>query len=133
MDVTFQDGAGAVVCGDPTLGTFNPLNPLAPFVGQNVSGSWTMTICDDAGGDIGTFASWSLIVNEPGAPVCGPAFCDADWCQDGSVGVPDIFCFLSDWFAMDPDAINYGGTSGVPAIFAFLAEWFATPQGPCTP
>ncbi len=63
----------------------------------------------------------------------GPQFCDADWCQDGSVGVPDIFCFLSDWFAMDPEARNYGGTPGVPAIFAFLSEWFSTGQGPCTP
>ncbi len=63
----------------------------------------------------------------------GPAFCDADWCQDGSVGVPDIFCFLSDWFALDPAARNYGGTPGVPAIFAFLSEWFSTGQGPCTP
>ncbi len=65
--------------------------------------------------------------------VCGPQFCDADWCQDGSVGVPDIFCFLSDWFAFVPAARNYGGTNGVPAIFAFLSIWFATGQGPCTP
>jgi hypothetical protein len=63
----------------------------------------------------------------------GPSFCDADWCEDGEVGVPDIFCFLSDWFAMDPEARNYGGTEGVPAIFAFLSEWFSTGQGPCTP
>ncbi len=63
--------------------------------------------------------------------VCGPAFCDADWCQDGVVGVPDIFCFLSDWFANDPVARNYGGTNGVPAIFAFLSEWFAEGTGPC--
>jgi len=61
----------------------------------------------------------------------GPAFCDADWCQDGTVGVPDIFCFLSDWFANDPVARNYGGTNGVPAIFAFLSEWFAEGTGPC--
>ncbi len=63
----------------------------------------------------------------------GPAFCDADWCQDGSVGVPDIFCFLSAWFANDPTARNYGGNPGVPAIFAFLSIWFATGTGPCTP
>ncbi len=62
---------------------------------------------------------------------CGPSGCDADWCEDGSVGVPDIFCFLSDWFAMDPAARNFGGTPGVPAIFAFLSEWFSTGQGPC--
>ncbi len=63
----------------------------------------------------------------------GPQFCDADWCHDGSVGVPDIFCFLSDWFAFVPAARNYGGSPGVPAIFAFLSIWFATGQGPCTP
>ena len=63
----------------------------------------------------------------------GPAFCDADWCQDGTVGVPDIFCFLSAWFANDPVARNYGGNPGVPAIFAFLSIWFATGTGPCTP
>jgi len=63
----------------------------------------------------------------------GGGFCDADWCQDGSVGVPDIFCFLSAWFANDPVARNYGGTNGVPAIFAFLSIWFATGTGPCVP
>ncbi len=63
----------------------------------------------------------------------GPAYCDADWCRDGSVGVPDIFCFLSDWFAFVPAARNYGGNPGVPAIFAFLSIWFATGQGSCTP
>jgi len=61
----------------------------------------------------------------------GPAFCDADWCQDGVVGVADIFCFLSDWFANDPTARNYGGSPGVPAIFAFLSEWFGEGTGPC--
>ena len=47
--------------------------------------------------------------------------------------MPDIFCFLADWFANDPVARNYGGTNGVPAIFAFLSVWFATGIGPCTP
>ncbi len=63
----------------------------------------------------------------------GGGYCDADWCQDGSVGVPDIFCFLSDWFAFVPRARTFGGSPGVPAIFAFLSVWFATGQGPCTP
>ncbi len=60
-------------------------------------------------------------------------FCDADWCRDGAVGVPDIFCFLSAWFANDPEARNFGGNPGVPAIFAFLSVWFATGTGPCVP
>jgi len=74
-----------------------------------------------------------FMISAVGVCTPGNAFCDADWCQDGTVGVPDIFCFLSDWFANDPIARNYGGTPGVPAIFAFLSIWFATGIGPCTP
>ena len=134
LDVTFQDGAPAVICGTPTAGTYAPFQPLSVFNGLDASGSWTLTACDAANGDIGTITSWSLIFTSGSLPsVCGGGFCDADWCQDGSVNVPDIFCFLEDWFANDPHAINFGGTPGVPAIFAFLTEWFATPQGPCTP
>jgi len=132
LTVTFRDGAGVVVCAQPTTGTYNPLNPLAPFIGQNVAGNWALSVCDGVGADTGTLTTWSLITNEPaGGNVCGPAFCDADWCQDGIVGVPDIFCFLADWFANDPIARNYGGTNGVPAIFAFLSVWFAEGTGPC--
>ncbi len=51
--------------------------------------------------------------------------CTADFDTNGTVEVPDIFAFLSAWFANDPDAYEFGGTSGVPAIFAFLSAWFA--------
>jgi len=109
------------------------LGPLSAFTGLNANSGWTLTVTDNAGGDVGTLNSWFIVVNPTVTDPCGPAFCDADWCQDGSVGVPDIFCFLSDWFANDPIARNYGGTNGVPAIFAFLSVWFATGTGPCTP
>ncbi len=63
-----------------------------------------------------------------------PEGCDADWCEDGSKTVADIFCFLADWFALEPDARTYGGAATpVQAIFTWLAVWFATPSGPCTP
>ena len=139
MDITFDDSAPALVCTTPTVGTFRPTGTtagtLSAFNGAGANGGWTLEICDDAGHDIGTLTSWSLILRDSAPSPCegGPQFCDADWCQDGAVGVPDIFCFLSDWFAMDPDARNFGGTPGVPAIFAFLSEWFSTGQGPCTP
>jgi len=132
MDVTFADGAPAVVCGQPTVGTFAPAAPLSAFNGASTAGNWSLVLCDDVGADIGTLTSWSLSFTAAGLPsACGPAFCDADWCQDGIVGVPDIFCFLADWFANDPTARNYGGTNGVPAIFAFLSVWFAEGTGPC--
>jgi hypothetical protein len=50
--------------------------------------------------------------------------CVADFNQDGVVNVPDIFVFLSAWFAGGGD-VNLSGTSTVPDIFAFLARWFA--------
>jgi len=95
-----------------------------------LSGTCTVTNlggCLFQGGTVDSFSATCSGVD------CGPAFCDADWCQDGSVGVPDIFCFLSAWFANDPVARNYGGSNGVPAIFAFLSIWFATGTGPCVP
>ena len=71
-------------------------------------------------------------IDDPGCTGSGNC-ADADWCGDTNVGIDDIFCFLSDWFAMDYDARNYGGTEGVAAIFAFLGNWFAWGIGPCSP
>jgi hypothetical protein len=53
-------------------------------------------------------------------------YCPGDFDQDGSVAVPDIFAFLSAWFAGLPSA-NFDGMNGndVPDIFAFLSAWFA--------
>jgi len=74
-------------------------------------------------------------IDDPGCTGTGPGTCDdADWCEDDDVvSVQDLFCFLSDWFANDYDARNYGGTGGVQAIFAFLANWFSWGVGPCDP
>jgi len=53
-------------------------------------------------------------------------WCAADFDCSGSVGVPDIFAFLSAWFAQSPTA-DIDGNPGitVPDIFAFLSLWFA--------
>ncbi len=60
-----------------------------------------------------------------------PNPCPADWDGNTIVEVADIFAFLSDWFAGNAAATNFGGTPGVPAIFAFLGAWFAHGVGPC--
>ncbi len=55
---------------------------------------------------------------------CGPSI---DFDFDGRRGVPDLFAFLSLWFAGDQRA-NFdqdGPSPTVPDIFAFLASWFA--------
>lgn len=52
--------------------------------------------------------------------------CPADFDRSGGLqSVPDIFAFLSAWFAGDARADIDGGGIGVPDIFAFLSMWFA--------
>jgi len=67
--------------------------------------------------------------------------CAADWDGNFDVAVPDIFAFLSDWFANEPTAICYGVEDppspptvppcGVVAIFNFLSDWFASRGDDC--
>ncbi len=81
---------------------------------------------------VGTGASWSFYdFNADGvidaADVAAlDAPCIADFDGDGVRAVPDIFAFLSAWFAQDPrsDIDGLGGIA-VPDIFAFLSLWFA--------
>jgi len=64
--------------------------------------------------------------------ICQSDSCPCDWDGSSHVNVPDIFAFLSDWFAEVPAARCFGGTCGVPDIFAFLSCWFAAnPLDPC--
>lgn len=58
--------------------------------------------------------------------VGGDEPCTADFDGNEAVEVPDIFAFLSAWFAMDPSA-DFDGNEviAVPDIFAFLSAWFA--------
>lgn len=52
--------------------------------------------------------------------------CSADFNDNGSVSVPDIFDFLNAWFAIDSSAdFNGSGSVSVPDIFDFLTAWFA--------
>jgi hypothetical protein len=52
--------------------------------------------------------------------------CSADFNDSGAADVPDIFAFLSAWFANDTRAdFDGNGLTQVPDIFAFLSAWFA--------
>ncbi len=52
--------------------------------------------------------------------------CVADFDGNGQVQVPDIFAFLSAWFASDPAAdVDGNGLIQVPDVFTFLSLWFA--------
>ncbi len=93
-------GRSATVSG--TLSISGPLDPENPSLGSlAISGTFVAT---------GTIP-----------------YCPGDFDQNGLVAVPDIFAFLSAWFAGLPSA-NVDGVPGVtvPDIFAFLSTWFAS-------
>jgi len=72
-----------------------------------------------------SFAGVGTVCNDPGNNT--QPCCRADFNQDDTVAVPDIFAFLSAWFAGD-DSANFDGEGAsptVPDIFAFLSAWFA--------
>ncbi|MEW5850976.1 MAG: proprotein convertase P-domain-containing protein [Myxococcota bacterium] len=61
LGTVFQDGCPAVTGGTaPFSGCFSPEVPLAGLVGQTITGNWTLSIADDAGGDTGTLNAWTL-------------------------------------------------------------------------
>jgi len=68
---------------------------------------------------------------KPPALFTATAGCRADFDGSGVIAVPDIFAYLSAWFAQD-SAAEWDGIGGiaVPDIFAFLSAWFAA-AGPC--
>jgi predicted extracellular nuclease len=91
-------------------------------IGQDNVAAWQLSVVGDA------FGSYAATTGERGTPGafldCTP--CAADFDGNGIVAVPDIFAFLSAWFAQGPGADFDGDTAiAVPDIFAFLSAWFA--------
>lgn len=81
---------------------------------------------------VGTGETWSVfdlngdgIIDAGDLSIFTPP-CIADFDADGDRDVPDIFTFLSAWFAIDARAdIDGLGGIAVPDIFAFMSLWFA--------
>lgn len=74
------------------------------------------------------FAGASTVCNPPGNAL-SPC-CKADFNQNGSISVQDVFDYLDAWFAGRPEA-NFNGGSGTPtvqSVFDYLNAWF---QGGC--
>jgi len=66
--VFFDDLASTSITADTTTHTVtvnrNPEQPLSAFDGENAQGNWTLQICDDAGGDTGTYNYARLDIND---------------------------------------------------------------------
>lgn len=86
-DIVLDDAATLVAETNCTAGAnptaayivgehYQPNVPLAAFDGMDLAGTWTLTVSDNVGADLGTLDSWCLIpatlpfANEP--PVAGP-------------------------------------------------------------
>lgn len=62
----FDDQAAtSIVAGAaPFTGSFIPEQALATFNGGDANGTWTLTIVDDASGDVGVLEQWSICVSD---------------------------------------------------------------------
>jgi len=152
VTITFSDAVTAGLNQFTLTGESGPVTLAPPqgvgtgtytlqITGPVAPGAYTMTvsdaitagglaldgeIADPASGPLpsgngvpGGSASWSFVVE--GNPPCA-----ADIDNSGSADVPDIFAYLSLWFAGDAAAdIDDIPGVGVPDIFAFLSLWFA--------
>jgi subtilisin-like proprotein convertase family protein len=147
LDVTFDDEGVAVVCAQPTTGTYRPLDPLSAFDGQSVNGDWTIQVCDSVGADVGTLTTWDLIVTAagpnpcPSGPDCftrgspGPVGnCPPNltynrpiapaghYRMGGASGVADASECKPDW--------NGDGCRTPADVAGFVSSWFYSAQNP---
>lgn len=60
INVTFEQGAAAISCANPTAGTYSPVGDLSVFDGLSSVGEWKLNITDHYNTDTGTLVSWSL-------------------------------------------------------------------------
>ncbi|MBS0195616.1 MAG: hypothetical protein JSR77_02555 [Planctomycetes bacterium] len=113
--------------GDPIpAGTYRPFSPLSAFAGDSYDATWTLTVSDNAGLDVGTIDSFSItpLSLSPACSFC-PS-CPADYNQDGGVDGADVGAFFPDWenSAACADVNLDGGIDGGD-VEAFFAAWEA--------
>ena len=77
FDIIFEDGASAVVCASPTIGTYIPAKPLNIFNGINSSGTWELSITDNYSGDTGMLNDWYLEFCTTTTTLSNTAFTDS--------------------------------------------------------
>ncbi len=63
FNLNIDDAGAATIPCPPTTGlTYQPLNPLSAFNGENPAGTWTLTVFDGSTQDGGSLDSWGLEV-----------------------------------------------------------------------
>ena len=112
MNVTFDDSSGFNLqnhCAGTTpwySGVARPYQPLSAFNGQSSTGTWTLTVSDNAGGDSGTLADWELITT--------PAL--SGECQTCTGGGPAAHTYMVGGIAHAPGAAGSNWRSKVALL-----------------
>lgn len=124
--VPFVTGAAS---GTPIpSGSYSPLDPLSTFDGQPYEGTWTLTITDNAGLDVGAINAFSFATldTNPSCAGGGCAPCAADYNQDGGVTGDDVESFFLDFAeGLTCADVNLdGGVTGddVETFFFFFGQ-----------
>ena len=83
LDALFSDSGPAGVFGsgdhDPSAPFYDVegqtqgsgMGPLAPFLDEDPQGTWTLSVCDDAGQDVGSLNQWALLFYTENLPPVG--------------------------------------------------------------
>ena len=70
IDVTFSDAGDPLDCNGMNAGNiYQPVGDLSDFHNENIYGTWTLFISDNANQDTGTLNSWSLKICHMELPV----------------------------------------------------------------
>ena len=110
-----QDGAGGWVEA-----------PDHPLAGLPVNGRFSVPRSGHNHGPAQLMPAWADLPDPEDVPGTVTLDCGADFDANGELEVPDIFAFLSAWFAGDLRAdMNGSGGNDVPDIFDYLSMWFA--------
>jgi subtilisin-like proprotein convertase family protein len=83
--VTLDDeaGGGPVENANPPNGSYTPQEALSAFDGEDMQGTWTLTVSDAVTNYVGTLNSWSLIVEDDEPTGSQPKASDPDRDGDG--------------------------------------------------
>ena len=67
LDDSYPAALGSVC---PMAGVFHPDTPLGAFYGQDMSGTWRLSVRDTSTVDVGTLRAWSLAIDSTAALLC---------------------------------------------------------------